>query len=84
MRRIDDQSCEMKRMFVTPAAQGRGAGRALAAELVRAARAEAYTSTYLDTSVRQAEALSLYRSLGFTDVEPYYDPRSRCATGWYS
>jgi len=73
LRRIDDQSCEMKRMFVSPAAQGRGVGRALAAELIRAARAEAYTSMYLDTSIRQAEALSLYRSLGFTEVEPYYD-----------
>jgi hypothetical protein len=28
---------------------------------------------YLDTSIRQAEALSLYRSLGFAEVEPYYD-----------
>ena len=73
LRRIDDQSCEMKRMFVSPAARGRGAGRALASELIRAARAEAYTSMYLDTSIRQAEALTLYRSLGFTEVEPYYD-----------
>jgi len=73
LRRLDDQSCEMKRMFVSPAAQGRGAGRALAAELIRAASAEAYTSMYLDTSIRQAEALTLYRSLGFTEVEPYYD-----------
>jgi hypothetical protein len=28
---------------------------------------------YLDTSIGQREALSLYRSLGFTEVEPYYD-----------
>lgn len=28
---------------------------------------------YLDTSIRQGEALSLYRSLGFAEVEPYYD-----------
>lgn len=27
---------------------------------------------YLDTSMRQTEALSLYRSLGFAEVEPYY------------
>jgi ribosomal protein S18 acetylase RimI-like enzyme len=53
-----------------PDRPGPAAGRALAAELIRAARAEAYTSMYLDTSIRQAEALSLYRSLGFTEVEP--------------
>jgi GNAT superfamily N-acetyltransferase len=74
LRRIGDQSCEMKRMFVSPAARGRGVGRALGAELIRAARGQAYTSMYLDTSIRQAEALSLYRSLGFAEVEPYYDP----------
>jgi hypothetical protein len=28
---------------------------------------------YLDTSIGQREALSLYRSLGFAEVEPYYD-----------
>jgi GNAT superfamily N-acetyltransferase len=73
LRRIDGQSCEMKRMFVSTAARGRGAGRALGAELIRAARAEGYTSMYLDTSTRQTEALSLYRSLGFAEVEPYYE-----------
>ena len=42
LRRIDDQSCEMKRMFVSPAARGRGVGRALGAELIRAARDQAF------------------------------------------
>ena len=73
LRRIDDQSCEMKRMFVTPGAQGRGAGRALGTELIRAARAQGYASMYLDTSTRQTEALALYRSLGFTEIGPYYE-----------
>ena len=73
LRRIDDQSCEMKRMFVSPAAQGCGAGRALATALIRAAREQAYAAMYLDTSIRQGEALSLYRGLGFAEVEPYYD-----------
>ena len=73
LQRIDDQSCEMKRMFVSPAARGRGVGRALGTELIRAARNQAYTAIYLDTSIRQAEALSLYRSLGFAEVEPNYD-----------
>jgi len=60
-------------MFVSPAARGIGVGRALGTELIRAARDQAYTGMYLDTSLRQAEALSLYRSLGFSEVEPYYD-----------
>src|SRR3954470_10311885 len=30
LKRLDDESCEMKRMFVAPTARGRGAGRALA------------------------------------------------------
>jgi ribosomal protein S18 acetylase RimI-like enzyme len=73
LRRLDDRSCEMKRLFVSPTAQRRGVGRALAAELIRQARQESYASMYLDTSIRQSEALSLYRSLGFVEVEPYYD-----------
>ena len=28
---------------------------------------------FLDTSIGQHEALGLYRSLGFVDVEPYYE-----------
>jgi len=60
-------------MFVSPAAQGRGAGRALATELIRAARAEGYTNMYLDTGARQTEAQSLYRSLGFAEIAPYYE-----------
>jgi len=56
LRRIDDRSCEMKRMFVSPAGRRRGVGRALGAELIREARAESYARMYLDTSIRQAEA----------------------------
>jgi GNAT superfamily N-acetyltransferase len=73
LRRIDAQACEMKRMFVNPAAQRRGVGRALATALIRVAREEGYTSMCLDTSIGQAEALTLYRSLGFAEVEPYYE-----------
>jgi len=43
------------------------------AELIGQARVQRYASMYLETSIRQTEALSLYRSLGFVEVEPYYD-----------
>ncbi|HET7076174.1 MAG TPA: GNAT family N-acetyltransferase [Chloroflexia bacterium] len=65
--------CEMKRMFVYPQLQGKGIGRALAESLIAAARSAGYAAMRLDTSVRQAEALHLYRRLGFQRIDPYYE-----------
>src|ERR1700712_709118 len=48
-RPFDADSCEMKRMFVTPTAQGQGVGRALAETLVREAKLAGYRRMLLDT-----------------------------------
>lgn len=72
-KRFDADSCQMKRMFVVSMARGRGAGRALAEAAIAGARAAGYRTMYLDTSVRQTEAIALYRDLGFVETEPYYD-----------
>ena len=81
LRPIDATSCEMKRMFVDPLRQGQGVGRALARQIIDDARGAGYTQLWLDTSVRQTEALGLYRSLGFQTVEPYYNLPAELA-GW--
>ena len=61
-------------MFVPPMARGRGSGRALALGPARRGRGTPGTTRmYLDTSVRQTEAIALYRDLGFEEVEPYYE-----------
>ena len=73
MRRLDDDACEMKRMFVRTALHGAGVGRALAVAVLAEARAAGYRRVRLDTSVGQVEAIGLYRSLGFTTIEPYYE-----------
>jgi putative acetyltransferase len=73
LRRFDERTCEMKRMFVRPQAQHRGVGRALARTIIAFAADAGYSTMVLDTSVRQREAAALYRGLGFTDVPPYYD-----------
>jgi GNAT superfamily N-acetyltransferase len=71
-RPFDAATCEMKRMFVATAFQGRGVGRALATRLIAEARGAGYGRMVLDTGFLQVEAQTLYASLGFVGIEPYY------------
>jgi putative acetyltransferase len=73
LRPLDDESCEMKRMYVEDAGRGRGVGRALGEAIVQRARDLDYSAICLDTSVEQHEAIGLYRSLGFEECEPYHE-----------
>ncbi|CCQ73332.1 GNAT family N-acetyltransferase [Magnetospira sp. QH-2] len=70
---LDDQTCEMKRLYVRPPWRGKGLGREMAVRIVDAAREAGYERMVLDTLERLTEARMLYRSLGFRSVEAYYD-----------
>lgn len=65
--------CELKRLYVYPEARGRKVARALAMEALRIARKEGYDEVLLDILESMMSAISLYRSMGFQEVEPYYD-----------
>jgi GNAT superfamily N-acetyltransferase len=73
LRQLDDESAEMKRMYVDDAGRGQGVGRALGEAVIQRARDLEYTAMCLDTSTEQHEAIGLYRSLGFEETEPYHD-----------
>jgi GNAT superfamily N-acetyltransferase len=73
LRRLDGDACEMKRMYVDGRFRGTGVGRALSDRLLTDARSLGYRRMRLDTSIRQPEAQALYRHLGFTPIEPYYE-----------
>ena len=71
LRPLQKEICEMKRLFVVPAYQGRGVGRALATAVIGEARTRGYQKMRLDTIESMQAARGLYFSLGFKTIEAY-------------
>lgn len=73
LRRYDDESVELKRVFVRPETQGKGIGTTLVAALIAWARELGYRRIILETGVLLAESCHVYKKLGFV-VIPNYGP----------
>jgi N-acetylglutamate synthase-like GNAT family acetyltransferase len=69
VRPKEAKTCELKRLYVSRAARGRGVGTALYAHAEAFARAQGYERIWLDSSRRFAEARRLYEKNGFTLIE---------------
>lgn len=82
IRRYDDETVELKRVFVHNEYQGQGIGSRLVSSLIEWAAQLGYRRMILETGELLAESCAVYRKLGFTVIPnygPYADmPESLC------
>jgi GNAT superfamily N-acetyltransferase len=80
-KRLDVETAEIKRMYVSPSVRGRGLGRRILEHLENGARTAGYASIRLDTGDRLPAALELYRSAGYHQIPDYNGNPS--ASHWF-
>ena len=68
VKRLDEEACEIKRMYVVPDARGQGVARALLAALEDEARRLGYAIARLDTGPHQPHAQRLYERSGYRPI----------------
>lgn len=73
MRRINDENCEMKRLYVKPEFRENGLGRTLIDRIISDAKEEGYRHILLDTLPFLESALRLYKTYGFYETGSYND-----------
>lgn len=71
IRRIDDETAELKRMYVQDRCKGQGIGVYLLEWSLQKARELGYKKIRLDTLKDMTKAQALYRSFGFYEIDPY-------------
>ncbi len=71
LRKLDDETGEVKRMYVTPARRGQGIARTLVRHVIQEARSRGYSCLRLGTLESMKPAQLLYESEGFRSIPPY-------------
>jgi putative acetyltransferase len=73
IRKIDNNTAELKRMFIKPAYQKKGTGKILLEKSVQLAKLLNYKIIRLDTLNYMTPAINLYKQYGFYEIPAYYN-----------
>ncbi len=68
LRKLDETSAEVKRMYVAPEVRGKGVARKVLEHLESVGRELGVQRLVLETGIYQAEAIGLYHTAGFEPV----------------
>lgn len=79
IRKIDNNTAELKRMFVKPTYQKQGIGKILLRIAIQLAETRNYKTIRLDTLNHMTTAISLYKNHGFYEIPPYYHNPNKTA-----
>jgi carbonic anhydrase len=74
-----EKVAELKRMYVQPNYQGKGIGKKLLQLSINLAKEMGYDKILLDTLNTMLPAMQLYKSMGFYEVEAYYNNPEKTA-----
>lgn len=70
-KKFSNESVEVKRMYVSPAYRNKGIAAAVLQALEQWAKEEGFTSTVLETGLKQPEAIRLYEKSGYHRIPNY-------------
>ncbi len=71
LKRLREDVCEIKRMYVQPQYRGKKIGELLLSKLIEEAKVIGYSRVFLDSDPYMDKAHSLYKAMGFAEIPPY-------------
>jgi len=73
LRKIDNENCEMKRLYVKPSFRGKHIAKQLINKIINDSRDIGYKYILLDTLPFLQNAINLYKQFGFYEIGCYND-----------
>ncbi len=71
LKKYDDNSAEIKRMFTLPEMRGKGIASKIVSELEIWSKELGFSKIILETGIRQKEAIALYEKCGYQKIPNY-------------